>query len=192
MRIHKAASAILIGALLFVSASAHGGCYRYAVQQTASTELRTAQQAATTAASQQAAAVPVCTVADCTENGRHLHNNVLYCGAEHTGSACDGSCLTHALCTVEGCTVAGQHVHDGVLYCGAEHAGGVCDGSCQTYALCPVEGCTTAGQHQHDSVTYCGSAHGCGYCDGACQTVRQGAGQTAYPSGRGHHHGGHH
>ena len=75
--------------------------------------------------------IAVCAVEGCEIAGRHVHNNVTYCGYAHANGVCDGKCL--ALCTVEGCEVAGRHVHDGVTYCGAGHADGYCDGSCPLY-----------------------------------------------------------
>lgn len=72
--------------------------------------------------------VTVCTVKDCTQPGRHVHNGVIYCGYAHTAGVCDGKCL--ALCPVESCTLTGRHVHNGTTYCGSCHEAGFCDGSC--------------------------------------------------------------
>lgn len=35
---------------------------------------------------------PVCTVEDCTEEGRHTHDGHNYCGYNHESGYCDGSC----------------------------------------------------------------------------------------------------
>lgn len=35
---------------------------------------------------------PVCTVEGCTETGRHTHDGCEYCGYDHEGDYCDGSC----------------------------------------------------------------------------------------------------
>ena len=115
----------------------------------------------------QPAAIAVCTVEDCAIAGRHTHGGAVYCGYDHAGGCCDGSC--RALCTVEDCAIAGRHTHNGTVYCGYGHAGGFCDGNC--LALCAVKGCTITGQHTHGAAAYCGQRHGCGFCDGSCRTV---------------------
>lgn len=74
------------------------------------------------------AEIPLCTLEDCTTAGRHLHDNILYCGYPHAGGVCGGDCC--ALCSVEGCTQTGRHLHDGTLYCQHAHSGGFCDHSC--------------------------------------------------------------
>lgn len=71
---------------------------------------------------------PTCTVEDCTENGRHMHDGEYYCGYDHEGGYCDGTC--YPVCTVEDCTEKGRHAHDGEYYCGYDHESGYCDGSC--------------------------------------------------------------
>lgn len=70
----------------------------------------------------------LCTVEDCAITGRHTHRGVTYCGYDHAGGVCDGTC--YALCGVEGCDLTGRHTHDGVAYCGYEHDHGFCDGVC--------------------------------------------------------------
>ena len=70
----------------------------------------------------------LCTVEDCAITGRHTHRGVTYCGYDHAGGVCDGTC--YALCSVEGCDSTGRHTHDGVTYCGYAHAHGFCDGVC--------------------------------------------------------------
>lgn len=35
---------------------------------------------------------PVCTIEDCTEEGRHAHDGYDYCGYNHESGYCDGSC----------------------------------------------------------------------------------------------------
>ena len=72
---------------------------------------------------------PVCTVEGCQIMGRHLHENVPYCGYAHESGYCDGSCGAVTVCNVEGCTETGHHLHDGVSYCGYAHQSGYCDGS---------------------------------------------------------------
>ena len=37
---------------------------------------------------------PVCTVEGCTETGRHTHDGCEYCGYDHEGDYCDGTCVT--------------------------------------------------------------------------------------------------
>lgn len=101
-------AAVLTALLLAAPASAHCGHGRRAAKT---------------------AACPVCTVEDCTYAGRHTHNGHTYCGYDHEGGYCDGTC--YALCEEEGCTITGRHTHDGVTYCGYDHEGGFCDGSCQ-------------------------------------------------------------
>ena len=129
----------------------------------------------------------LCTVEDCAITGRHTHRGVTYCGYDHAGGVCDGTC--YALCGVEGCDLTGRHTHDGVTYCGYAHAHGFCDGTC--YALCSVEGCDSTGRHTHDGVTYCGYAHAHGFCDGVC--LNAAPAQTGEPASYGYgHHGGHH
>ncbi|MCM1174562.1 MAG: hypothetical protein NC341_05860 [Blautia sp.] len=45
-----------------------------------------------TAAAAVTTECPVCTVEDCTEEGHHTHDGKTYCGYEHSGEYCDGSC----------------------------------------------------------------------------------------------------
>ena len=35
---------------------------------------------------------PVCTIEDCSETGLHCHDDRWYCGWDHQGDFCDGSC----------------------------------------------------------------------------------------------------
>lgn len=136
--------------------------------------------------------ISVCTVEDCCETGRHLHNGVIYAGRGLEKTAPESE-VRIAVCPLEGCTQTGRHIHEGVSYCGYAHADGYCDGTCQV-ALCPLEDCGETGLHTHGETHYCGYAHTCGYCDGTCQ-----AGSPVYsepaesvPVCGGHHHGGHH
>ena len=48
---------------------------------------------------------PVCTVAGCTETGRHTHDGCEYCGYDHEGDYCDGSCVVdyRRLYGIHGC-----------------------------------------------------------------------------------------
>lgn len=41
--------------------------------------------------------VSVCTFDDCQETGRHYHDGVCYCGYNHEGGLCDGSCQGECL-----------------------------------------------------------------------------------------------
>lgn len=128
--------------------------------------------------------IPACTVEDCHEAGRHIHDGVVY-----TGSGLEKT-RQIALCPMEGCEETGRHVHDGITYCGYAHGCGYCDGSCQI-ALCPVEGCEETGRHVHDGIAYCGYAHTGGWCDGSgsCQASTS---NGCVPVYGGHHHGRHH
>lgn len=122
MRIKRALSfglaCIMAVSLLAAPAFAHGshgrgGCHgqRARVQQTA---------------------ISVCAVEGCSVAGRHVHDGVIYCGYDHEGGYCNGTCL--ALCPVEGCTASGLHTHGRVTYCGNHHSCGFCDGTC---SVCP-------------------------------------------------------
>ncbi len=141
----------LLAALLTIPALAHGhrghhgGHHSYAVQ----TE------------------ITVCPYDDCTTAGRHAHDGLTYCGYDHAGGVCNGSC--YALCEVEDCTETGRHSHDGVTYCGYDHEAGFCDGACRQ--LCAVDGCKLSGLHTHSGTPCCGNAHETGFCDGSCSTT---------------------
>lgn len=52
---------------------------------------------------------PVCTVEDCTEEGRHLHDGVYYCGYDHDCGYCDGSCETSCPQPYSGDGCGGRH-----------------------------------------------------------------------------------
>lgn len=70
-----ATASLLITSLIVMPVSAHGHHGRSkAAVSTVTTEC------------------PVCTVEDCTETGHHAHDGVTYCGYEHSGEYCDGSC----------------------------------------------------------------------------------------------------
>lgn len=75
MRLRKlftaAAAAVLVSVLFVMPVSAHHGHHRQAAADTG---------------------CPVCTVEDCTEEGRHLHDGEYYCGYDHECGYCDGSC----------------------------------------------------------------------------------------------------
>ena len=74
----------MLAAMLVVPVSAHGchggrgggrhGGYARNVQTTVQT------------------AVTVCPYSDCTLAGRHTHSGVTYCGYDHAGGFCDGTC----------------------------------------------------------------------------------------------------
>lgn len=66
-----AAAAAMVSVLLVMPVSAHHGHHRQAAADTG---------------------CPVCTVEDCTEEGRHLHDGEYYCGYDHKDGYCDGSC----------------------------------------------------------------------------------------------------
>ncbi len=107
----------------------------------------------------------ICAVEGCTIAGRHFHDGAPYCGAAHTGTVCDGTCLTHPLCGVDGCTLTGYHLHDGESYCGATHTGGYCNGTCQTPAAAPQVTAPAAPQvtapaQSTQTVYYGGRHHG--------------------------------
>lgn len=127
----------------------------------------------------------VCTEEGCTQKGWHVHDGSTYCGYDHEGGFCDGTCNTARVCTVDQCTETGHHIHDGIGYCGYDHESGFCDGTCGSVTVCTVEGCTKTGCHTHNGVTYCGYDHEGGYCDKTCEQQR-----STNTSRR--HHGGHH
>ena len=52
---------------------------------------------------------PVCTVEDCTEEGRHTHDGHDYCGYNHADGYCDGSCVSSATVSCRG--GRGHHCH---------------------------------------------------------------------------------
>ena len=141
MKLKKVLLCALAAALLTLPVAAHGhhggGCGR-AVQAAAcpvsgcqiarrhahSGSAGYGQPAASSANARRA----LCPVEGCEIAGRHVHDSVTYCGYDHAGGFCDGSC--RALCPVEGCEIAGRHVHDSVTYCGDGHAAGFCEGCC--------------------------------------------------------------
>ena len=74
-RLLAGALCVMLASMLIVPAAAHGchggrGHHRQSVQTT----------------------VTVCPYEDCTAAGRHTHDGVTYCGANHTEGFCDGSC----------------------------------------------------------------------------------------------------
>lgn len=52
---------------------------------------------------------PVCTVEDCTEEGRHLHDDEYYCGYDHDCGYCDGSCVDSSQQPYSGNGCGGRH-----------------------------------------------------------------------------------
>ncbi len=108
--------------------------------------------------------VSVCTLENCSIEGQHVHNGVLYCGYAHESGLCDNACC--ALCPLADCETPGRHVHGLSTYCGYHHEDGFCDGACR--ALCPYEDCDLTGRHVHSGESYCGYAHESDFCDGAC------------------------
>ncbi|MDE5932888.1 MAG: hypothetical protein K2H40_10475 [Lachnospiraceae bacterium] len=70
-----ATASLLIASLIVMPVSAHGHHGR-----------------SKTTVSTVATECPVCTVEDCAEDGHHTHDGVTYCGYEHSGEYCDGSC----------------------------------------------------------------------------------------------------
>lgn len=71
-----AITAVLSSACIVLPVFAHGHHRQYQAQTT------------------QTTSYPVCTVADCTQTGHHMHNNAYYCGYNHSSGYCDGSCAT--------------------------------------------------------------------------------------------------
>lgn len=69
-----ATASLLLSVLFVTPVSAHGHHHSNTVTVTVSEEC------------------PVCTFDDCTETGRHLHDDKYYCGNEHENGYCDGSC----------------------------------------------------------------------------------------------------
>lgn len=191
MHIHKAAALFLTAALLIVPASAHGGHCRtttsvpycttsgctesghhlhngtmyYSTVQMVAPSNQTTTAAPSTATVTAPVTYSICAVEGCTIAGRHFHDGAPYCGAAHTGTVCDGTCLTHPLCGVDGCTLTGYHLHDGESYCGATHTGGYCNGTCQTPAAvpqvtAPAAPQVTAPAQSTQTVYYGGRHHG--------------------------------
>lgn len=70
-----ATASLLIASLMVMPVSAHGHHGR-----------------SNAAVSTVTTTCPVCTFDDCTETGHHMHDGVAYCGYEHSGEYCDGSC----------------------------------------------------------------------------------------------------
>ncbi len=79
MRIRKALMAgcmgLMLSGLMVVPVSAHGH-HRQSTRQV----------------TQEDTYYPVCTVEDCEETGCHLHDGEYYCGYDHDGGYCDGTC----------------------------------------------------------------------------------------------------
>lgn len=70
-----ATASLLIASLIVMPVSAHG---HHGRSRTTTTTVTTQ--------------CPVCTIEDCTEEGHHTHDGETYCGYEHSGEYCDGSC----------------------------------------------------------------------------------------------------
>lgn len=132
----------------------------------------------------------LCTVMDCVNTGLHTHDEQTYCGYDHAGGYCDGSCGAVVVCTVKGCEETGYHIHEDQTYCGYSHTSGYCDGSCGAVSVCSVAGCTQTGRHVHGEQTYCGAGHTSGYCDGSCVNNTSGGQSGGHHRGYGRH--GHH
>ena len=94
-RLLAGALCVMLAAMLIVPAAAHGchggrghhSGYRQNVQTT----------------------VTVCPYEDCTQAGRHTHNGVTYCGANHAGGYCDGSCPYYQGSASSGVRYGGHH-----------------------------------------------------------------------------------
>lgn len=89
-----ATASLLIASLIVMPVSAHGHHGRSkAAASTVTTEC------------------PVCTIEDCTEEGHHLHDGVTYCGYEHSGEYCDGSCSCGSCGACETTTTSSRSHH---------------------------------------------------------------------------------
>ena len=42
--------------------------------------------------------IAVCPYEDCSTAGRHIHDDVTYCGYNHCNGVCDGSCVSNGFC----------------------------------------------------------------------------------------------
>ena len=81
----SALTAVCAVSLLAPTVFAHGGCHG---------ARRTAQP---------------CAVEDCTLTGRHVHDGVTYCGADHASGYCDGSCPFYQASASSGVRYGGHH-----------------------------------------------------------------------------------
>ncbi len=59
----------------------------------------------------------VCPVEDCTLTGRHVHNGVTYCGANHAAGYCGGNC-PYTTGTTTGTWGVRGGCHGGGRHCG--------------------------------------------------------------------------
>ena len=102
-RLGAALLCVLIMSLLILPASAHhghGGGHHGCSTPVDNT---------TASAPAVPAAVTVCPVEGCTTAGRHTHNGVTYCGANHAGGYCDGSCPYYQGSASSGVRYGGHH-----------------------------------------------------------------------------------
>lgn len=99
MRIRKAlmagCTALMLSGLMAVPVSAHGHHHQRQTQVPQDT------------------AYPVCAVEDCAETGYHLHDDEYYCGYDHEGGYCDGTCrpVTRSVSRGGGHHVRGRGCH---------------------------------------------------------------------------------
>ena len=66
-------------------------------------------------------AVGVCPYDGCAETGRHYHDSVAYCGYNHAGAYCDGTCAGYCVGTDPAAGNAGSYAYYG---CGFGYANG--------------------------------------------------------------------
>ncbi len=99
-------TALLLAALVVLPVSAHG-MRRQAVNPQEPT-----------------CGVSVCPFEDCREAGRHYHDGVCYCGYNHEGGLCDGSCQSE-------CPYNGECPNNGVC---------PNNGECPNNGVCPNNG----------------------------------------------------
>ena len=66
-------------------------------------------------------AVGVCPYDGCAEIGRHYHDSVPYCGYNHAGAYCDGTCAGYCVGTDPAAGNAGSYAYYG---CGFGYANG--------------------------------------------------------------------
>ena len=65
--------------------------------------------------------ITVCPYDGCAETGRHYHDSVAYCGYNHAGAYCDGTCAGYCVGTDPAAGNAGSYAYYG---CGFGYANG--------------------------------------------------------------------
>lgn len=98
-RLFAAALCAMMAATLIVPAAAHGhrgghhsGYCQSVYSQPAYTQPAYTQPEDTQYTPPAAAVCPACPYEDCLAAGQHHHNGTAYCGYNHAGGYCDGTC----------------------------------------------------------------------------------------------------